>query len=525
MRDKFTVLNVIGCLLKRPTLLKENNISTEDFPERFHKVIFGAINNLVKNGLLDLDILDIDNFLSSYPKQFKVFTDNDGITFLENCRNLSDISKFDYYYTRLKKFSLLNQMKQKGINVSDIYDEDIIDIPLMQKQQKDFDEMTINDILGLLEVKLIELKQDFQTDENIEEFHAGSGLRELKESYKEEPEMGAPMGSAILTTIVRGARLKKFYLKSSPTGIGKTRVAVEDACTIGVGQYYDWNLKKWVNTGISEPTLYIATEQEKDEMQALIIAWVSGVEEEKVISGSYTAKEEKIIDEAILRIESSNLHFSIVPSFTVETIEAQIRKHKVKYDIGYAFFDYIFLSVEMLQEISSKSRGVKVGEHSVLYMFSDAMKKLANKLNIHISSSTQTNDTWEGKRDANQNMIRGSKAIADKIDFGAIMLRPTEEDLESLQPVIAKLKGFNPVPNIVYHIYKVRRGKLNLIKLWVYFDHGTCRTTDLFVTTNDYKLIKVDATTVEKILEDTEVEDKKSSSELTGKSPVIESIF
>jgi hypothetical protein len=101
---------------------------------------------------------------------------------------------------------------------------------------------------------------------------------------------------------------------------------------------------------------------------------------------------------------------------------------------------------------------------------------------------------------------RGCKR-ADKLDVGVICLRPTEADKKFIQPIIESQRGFLPEPNLVYHVYKVRRGKLNNIKLWIYFDYSTCRTTDLFVTTNDYKLIDIEATTIEKILEMTEEED------------------
>ena len=64
--------------------------------------------------------------------------------------------------------------------------------------------------------------------------------------------------------------------------------------------------------------------------------------------------------------------------------------------------------------------------------------------------------------------------------------------------------GFNKIPNLVFHIYKVRRGKINRVKLWLYFDYGTCRTKDLFVTDNDYKLLDIESTDIEVVLENTQ---------------------
>jgi hypothetical protein len=58
------------------------------------------------------------------------------------------------------------------------------------------------------------------------------------------------------------------------------------------------------------------------------------------------------------------------------------------------------------------------------------------------------------------------------------------------------MSGFAQKPNRCYHVYKVRRGKLNFIKVWIYSDGGTCRTKDLFVTKNDYTLLSVNPTEI-----------------------------
>lgn len=90
-----------------------------------------------------------------------------------------------------------------------------------------------------------------------------------------------------------------------------------------------------------------------------------------------------------------------------------------------------------------------------------------------------------------------SKAIADKVDLGMVMLPVSEADKLGIEQIVAKNQGFLPEPNLVYHVYKNRRGKLNHIRLFVYFDYSTCRTTDLFVTDNKYNLIDVESTFVD----------------------------
>ena len=54
-----------------------------------------------------------------------------------------------------------------------------------------------------------------------------------------------------------------------------------------------------------------------------------------------------------------------------------------------------------------------------------------------------------------------------------------------------------PVPNLIRHIYKVRRGKLTKIRLWQYADLSTGRTKDLFITDNYYNLIDTEVVEIE----------------------------
>ena len=45
--------------------------------------------------------------------------------------------------------------------------------------------------------------------------------------------------------------------------------------------------------------------------------------------------------------------------------------------------------------------------------------------------------------------------------------------------------------------------------LFVFFDYATLRTTDLFVTDRDYKLLDVENTDIETVLDDTEESENK----------------
>ena len=67
-------------------------------------------------------------------------------------------------------------------------------------------------------------------------------------------------------------------------------------------------------------------------------------------------------------------------------------------------------------------------------------------------SATQLNGDWQEAKEANQNLLRGAKSIADKIDMGAIILPTKENDIVALEKILAA--GIFTKPNLKISIYK-----------------------------------------------------------------------
>ena len=525
---KRSYLQVLGCILQKPELLIDSkyNIDRDDFDEIFHKMIFASIYNLYLQGTKSIDYIVIDNYLSSYELQYKIFNENNGMDYVIECQSNSNINNFEYYYQRLKKFSLLRTLIEKGFDIKPIYDETLVEPKDQEAMQAQFDKYTIEDIFNIVERKIVEVKNKHLININNQGQKAGKGLQELKEKCKDTPDMGIPMASNIMNTIARGARLKKFYLRSAPTGIGKSRLAAADACSYSVPYIWDLKEKKWMYRGISEPSLYITTELEIEEVQTMFIAYVSGVEEDKILDGIYKDDEEERVDQTIEYIEQSPLWIEYMSDFNIEDIETIIRRYQIEYKVQYVLFDYIHTSMKLMAEITSVSRGMRLREDQVLLMFSDRLKAMCNKLNIHIDSSTQTSGEYKNVKDADQNVLRGAKSLADKIDLGVVALQPTKADIEALQPILSK--GIYPIPNMVYHIYKVRRGKLSRVKLWLHINLGNLRGQELFLTNSDYKIIPVESTKIEMIetmIEEHSIDEKEIEVDKEDKEKSTKALF
>ena len=70
-----------------------------------------------------------------------------------------------------------------------------------------------------------------------------------------------------------------------------TRNTIGDACYLSYPICWNNEQNKWDFTGATEKVLIIVTEQEKDEVQTMIISYLSGVNEEKILYGSYDEEE------------------------------------------------------------------------------------------------------------------------------------------------------------------------------------------------------------------------------------------
>lgn len=109
-----------------------------------------------------------------------------------------------------------------------------------------------------------------------------------------------------------------------------------------------------------------------------------------------------------------------------------------------------------------------------------ALKDLAVELDVAVFTSTQVNASADDNRNIrNEASLAGGRSTINKADNGAIMARPTNEELEVLTPIIAKM---GTRPNIVTDVFKVRSGEFTQIRIWSQVNLGTLKKVDLFVT-------------------------------------------
>lgn len=490
--DVPAIIQVIGSVFKTPQLLDytdKYSITDEDFPDEFHKIVFGTIYKLHILGAEKISLTNILDYLSSRPKSQAVFIKQKGEEWVTKAVENADVATFDFYYNRMKKMTLLRAFDSYGFDVSDIYDPDnIIDLKKRQLQEDVLDNSSLEEIAQKIQNKIDEIKSTYVDGSWGEAYQAGDNIFELLDELKERPDVGVPLYGPLINTVLRGARLKKFYLRSAPTGVGKSRSMIADCCYIGCNKIYDDNFG-WIRNGTAEPVLYITTEQELNEIQTMMLAFLSNVNEEHIIDNKYLGDEEERVHEAAKILKDSPVYVEVLPDFSLQDVEDKIKKNIRDHDVKYVCFDYIHTSLKILEEITRRAGGVRLREDNILFMLSIRLKDLCNKYGIFIMSSTQLNADYVDSDTPDQNLLRGAKAIADKIDAGMILLPTTEEDIEKLQRILVN-NNFDR-PALKLSIYKNRRARYKGIYLWCKADLGTCRVEPMFATTWTYEIINI----------------------------------
>lgn len=489
-----SIVQVIGCIYQQPSLFENQNyfFNEEDFTEDFHRVLFGSMFNLYKIfGTKQFTINVIEDYLEQRPTALAVYRTNKGREYLQKLSETINLSTFDYYYQRMKKMTLLRMYQNIGMDMSWLYDADnILNVKKKQAQEEWLDNTPLEEIAEVIDKKITDIRLRYVDDSNTEFQKAGDDIDELIDRLQQNPEYGCPLFGPLINSVTRGARLKKFYLRSAATGVGKTRAMIADACYMACDELYNKQTGQWEKNNTKEPTLYITTEQEVDEVQTMMLAFLANVNESHIVYNTYENDELERVRYAAQVLKNSPLVVKRLPDFSLKDIENTIKYSIIEWKVKYVFFDYLHTSMKILSEVSSKT-GIKgLREDNVLFMISVRLKDLCAEYGVFIMTSTQLNSDYLTAQQYDQNLLRGAKSIADKIDVGMIMLQTSQEDKEALKPILVR-NGY-PEPDIKISVYKNRRGQYKDILLWCKSDRGACRIEPIFATNYQYQLQEIE---------------------------------
>jgi len=487
---------VLGEFCKNPQLLRSSKLklTPNDFMQEFHKIVFGAINNLVYSNasLKSINEADIDNYLSTYPKYYAIWSESDGITYLNQSIEYSKAELYDSALIEIKKYALLRKYVNNGIEISDLYDFNNVDPNIANQGAKVINEMSIEDIVNHYMSKMLAIRSEITSDtgSDIVQFELKDDIDTLLERLNETPEMGHGFTNPYYNTLFRGMREGKFMLRSGSTGSSKTRSAIRDMLNVACDELYELGTGNWIKTGKGYPILFISTELNKQELQVIALAYLSGLTTSDIEQGNFDNTQLRRLNKAIEVLKRSQMHFVYMEEFSVTDLEMIIEDHVINNGIKYCVFDYIQNNGKLSKALQEEF-GHTMREDEVILNLSKKLKMLSEKFNIFMLSSTQLNAKEkdpDNRISHSENSLRGSKSVPDKVDYGLIITQANSKDLKALEPILAK--GFNKKPNYATWVYK-NRANIKDIVIWSYYDMGNMREEPLFVTDYDYNLVEL----------------------------------
>lgn len=507
-----SIYSVLGNICNNPELLKnpETILGTRDFVQEFHKIVFSAISNITfsDKNVKSITPIDIDNYLSTYPVYYKIWDNNNGINYIKDAISHANKEVFKSDYDRLKKYSLLRNYVEKGLDVSDVYDYKTSDLKEINESSHKLESMTTNEIIDYFTNKFIEVRDDWNIEEGTTlDFKAGDDLDTLLSRIQEEPDMGYPFQNGYYNKLFRGMRKGKFLLRSGSTGTGKTRQAIKDMCTVACDQIYVTG-QGWVSLGPSYPALFISTELDKDEVQLIMLAFISGIPDSDIKDGNYDEGTLERLIKAKEVLKRAPLFASYIEDFSISDIEMKIEQYIIHEKVGYVSFDYIQMTPKLSKSMQ-QNFGQNLREDQVLVHFSAALKNIATRYNIFLQSSTQLNRGSKEVENRDATSLRGGLSTADKIDHGVLTFKTTKQDKENIKHILKEGFGNNKEPNFTHWVYKNRAG-IDHVILWTRLDLGNLREELLFVTDYDYNLLDIDVLEIDiidPVLNDVEIEE------------------
>lgn len=490
-------LEVIGNIFQKPSLLEREDLffNQEDFTTPLNRVLFGSVFNLYENGMTSIDIKDIENYLEGQPKSLSIYkTKEQGREVLERLKGKSSLSSFDFYYKKMKKLSLLRHYHTNlGMDLTWLYDDsEFLDIQKREAQEKWFDSKTIGEISDLIIKKIEEVRDAAIMEDEEIGFWGGHGIKEMVEQFRTTPDIGLSLYGKLINGVNRGARKKKLHVISAGSGIGKTRHMIADASVLGYSGYFENG--EWISTGREEKVEYIMVEQEQIEVQSCMLCFVSDVNEKKIQIGQdkLTSAEQKRLKKAIDVMEKNDtLHVSLLHEFDMPKLKRTIKNAIIKRGAEYIFFDYVEFNVAILMELVNRAGGkFSLREDQVLFMIMNSLKDIALEYNVYIETATQLNGEWKTSEHMDSSMLAGGKSMDRKIDFGAIMLNTTPQDIEKISPILQST-GM-PIPKIKIGVYKNRGNELSNHILWCSDNKGVCKINPMFITDYNYNIVELE---------------------------------
>lgn len=252
--------------------------------------------------------------------------------------------------------------------------------------------------------KLFKLLQEAESNDSYKDVYGPEEMAELgynnAKHIFENPEEGSGLttGFPLLDKHIKW--LKDYNLIAASTGVGKTGLAINVALNVALQK---------------APILYVNLEMNIDEIIVRILAILSGVEMDQIITGDYGDKPEnfQLVARFAEELERRSLYMTDNKPKTIDHIVSMIGKYHAKHNIKVVVIDYIGHIANDRLAYKENNKRVTLGRYS------QVLKHACTKLGIKLVVVAQMNR--EGEKEAEMYNIGECYQLAQDADIFMIL--------------------------------------------------------------------------------------------------------
>lgn len=392
--------NIVAILYKKPSLLREIDLTRDDFSNNIWKVYFVILYDvIIKENKKTVDEIIVGMYLNKHSKLRAVYEKNGGYQTIIKAGEYVKIEALDGYIQELKKWEAVVKLASNNW----------IDLSKLPK----YVDMSIEEIYNNYEARLNDIF--INADQRIHAYDITDGIDELVEKLDAGQAVGLPYHNLpMLTKETGGQYLGAITLIGALSNTGKSSfcrnatiyslIKNDERCVIMLNEE---GLAKWQR----ELIVWVANNVLKEDLQKYVVR-----------DGNYDEHTKQVIKDAVawIKEKTKNHILTVIPfdQYKTSKVIKILRK-------------YSSMGVKYFALDTFKYDAGRVGENAWLEMqqhmveINDIVKPEAN--NLHILVTFQLNKGSSRQKYYTQDNVGLAKNIIDPVST-CLMFRNLYDD-------------------------------------------------------------------------------------------------
>lgn len=329
--------SIVSMIYKSPDLLRETNLTINDFHENTWRVYFEVARDLVLNEKkATISEVDVGLYLGKHEALLKKYEEYGGYKTIEDAGAYVDIKNFDGYVTDLRKWNAVIKMIKNGF-------------PCDKERLSELCDMSAEDIYNEYTVYLNDIFANIDND--ITSYNGFDGMKELVDELDAGKNIGIPFANCDILNKETGGMLGGNIIgMGASSGVGKSTLSIAYV----LPSVIKYNLK----------ALFIINEEDQNKFKKEALVWYCTnilkhpVTKRVLRDGGFDKETKDALYKASEWFESEKEkhNITIIPleQYTARTVVKLIKKY-TKMGVDIIILDTLKESVDSRNKESWKS--------------------------------------------------------------------------------------------------------------------------------------------------------------------------